>query len=370
LRVTLFSWIPERASFASWIERDFEARNPDIDLIVRDPNKADAGPDLAYDYEKTVEALTKDGEDAQDLIEVDTMILGYLHEQRAIAPLEVKASYLDFAQRAVTINGHVVGVPHWTCGYFVISEADLHKAADREQLLAILKALKNDSVTLVGDLDGSWDSIMVYLDTLRDSDPATNLETALTATTIDTNARMNLEAIGAACMKDGKSMCADADAAVSVFAQGKASGLVGYSERLHPILTTADVKVDRAKLHIASAILGNGNHPMLFTDALVQSPRCTGSCLDAARRFAAYYVSDETFETALMSRDTDPSAVPRYLLPSTTTAFETTQVAHDRLYQELKTTIRDAVPFPTSGVPAARKAGLIRKQVKTALGIP
>ncbi|HEX2688672.1 MAG TPA: hypothetical protein VHN14_18750 [Kofleriaceae bacterium] len=63
-----------------------------------------------------------------------------------------------------------------------------------------------------------------------------------------------------------------------------------YSERLHPILSAAG-KIDRARLHVASASLGQGNHPMLFTDALVRSPRCEGACADAARRFAAYYVS-------------------------------------------------------------------------------
>jgi hypothetical protein len=57
-------------------------------------------------------------------------------------------------------------------------------------------------------------------------------------------------------------------------------------------------------------------------------------------------------------------------LPSTTTAFETVHVANDRLYQELRAALQGAAPFPTSGIPEARNAGVIRKQVKASLGIP
>jgi hypothetical protein len=89
-------------------------------------------------------------------------------------------------------------------------------------------------------------------------------------------------------------------------------------------------------------------------------------CRSAAQRFADYYVSDRTFEGSLM---TTPSGVPRYLLPSTSSALGFGAVGRDRLYGELKHEIKGAVALPNTGVPEARAAGTIRPQVQAALGL-
>jgi thiamine pyridinylase len=370
LRVSLFPWIPSPESFAAWIERDFEEKNRTIDLVVRDFQKANA-TDLAYDYDSAIAALRGDGDDTQDLVEIDTMVLGQLRRSGVISPFSVDAAFLEFAVQATTIDGVAYGVPHWTCGYFVISEADVRAAATRDALLHLLRALNTSRVDLVGDLDGSWDAVMVYLDALHDRDVSKDMLAALTADTIDADVAADLRAVGAACSRDGASVCADADAAVKVFASGDADALVGYSERLHPILTTANAKVERDRLHIASATLGAGDHPILFTDALVLAKSCANDpvCAEAARRFAEYYVSDIVFESVLLARDADPDAVPRYLLPSTSSAFEYGDVRADRLYQELHGETRHAAAFPNDGVPQARTKGAIRKHVQRALGV-
>ncbi|ACY13944.1 lipoprotein [Haliangium ochraceum] len=372
LRVSLFPWIPEAESFFAWIEEDFERQHPDIDLIVRAVKKShDWEPeyvaDLSYEYEQTAEALTGDGADAQDLVEVDTMLLGWLHSRDAIVPFEVgDRDYLPFAQQAVSLGGEVYGAPHWTCGYFVISEDPaIRQAADRAALLETLAARETDAVDLVGDLDGSWDSVMVYVDALHDGEPERDLVTALDEELIDPAVAESFSAIGAACTKDGVNGC-DSDG-VDVFARGEADALIGYSERLNPILADADRSV--GELHVASAPLGDGDHPVLFTDALVLSPLCAERCREAAQQFAAYYNSDEVFETALLARDVGDDAVPRYLLPATASAFETEGVAAERLYGELRTEIEGAVPYPITGVPEARARGSIRAQIQTALGI-
>ncbi|GAB4521211.1 MAG: hypothetical protein Tsb0020_39830 [Haliangiales bacterium] len=372
LRVSLFPWIPEPASFFAWIEEDFERQHPDIDLVVREVKKFhDWEPeyvaDLSYEYDKTVEALIADGADTQDLVEVDTMILGRLKADEAIVPFGVTdRDYLGFAKDAVTIDGEVYGAPHWTCGYFVISEDPaIQQAHDSAALLATLAARAGDRVDVVGDLDGSWDSIMIYLDALRDSAPDSDMSSALDQDTIDPAVADALSAVGAACTHDGVNGC-DSDG-VEVFARGDADALIGYSERLHPILTAAQKSV--GELYVSSAPLGGGDHPVLFTDALVASPLCTGRCREAAQAFAEYYTSDEVFETALLARDVGSAAVPRYLLPSTNSAFAIEAVASDRLYEQFRAAIAGAAPYPTDGVPQARERGEIRAQVQKALGI-
>jgi thiamine pyridinylase len=374
LRVSLYPWVPDAESLVRWIEADFEATHPTVDLVVRPLNQSyDWMPeyvgDLAYEIDKSVLALTGGGADAQHLVEVDAMILGELAKRGALAPFGLaNADFLPFAREAVTYGGVEYGVPHWTCGYFIISEdADVRQAKSTHQLATALRDARTPRVDLVGDLDGSWDAITVYLDAFRDTWPGRSLNDALSHTQLDPTVEASFRSLGSACEKDGVNHCGSDG--VDLFATGQADALIGYSERLNPILSHPGRSV--GTLHLASATLGGGDHPALFTDALVMSPGCsTAQCRDAARQFAAYYTSDRVFEVVLMSRDGAPGATPRYLLPSTASAFAYGAVAADPLYQQLREEIRGGVAFPNHGVPAARDRGAIQAALREALGIP
>lgn len=373
LRVSLYPWVPDAESLVRWIEADFEATHPTIDLVVRPLNQSyDWMPeytgDLAYEIDKTVQSLTGGGADAQHLVEVDAMILGELARRGALAPFGLaQADFLPFAREAVTYGGVEYGVPHWTCGYFVISEdADVRQARNAYQLAGTLRDARTPRVDLVGDLDGSWDAISVYLDGHRDTWPGRSLQDALLHTELDPAVAASFRALGTACEKDGVNYCGSDG--VDLFATGQADALIGYSERLNPILSHPGRSVET--LHVASATLGGGDHPALFTDALVKSPGCTtAQCSEAARAFAAYYTSDRVFEVVLMSRDGAPGATPRYLLPSTGSAFAYGAVGADPLYQQLRREIEGGVAFPNHGVLAARDRGAIQAGLRQALGI-
>ena len=71
----------------------------------------------------------------------------------------------------------------------------------------------------------------------------------------------------------------------------------------------------------------------------------------------------------LMSLDVGDSAVPRYLLPSTTSAFGFGKVSTDSFYRQLRREVDGAVSTPNRGLPEARDAGVIRAKVKQALGL-
>jgi thiamine pyridinylase len=373
LRVSLYPWVPNAESLVQWVEADFEARHPDVDLVVRPLNQSyDWMPeytgDLAYEIDKTVQALTGGGADAQHLVEVDALILGELARRKALAPFRLaNAAFLPFAREAVTYAGVEYGVPHWTCGYFVISEhAALREARNAHQLVSALHGLQTPRVDVAGDLDGSWDAVTVYLDGYRDTWPRRTLQDAVAHTELDPTVAASFRALGSACEKDGVNYCGED--AVDLFATGGSDALIGYSERLNLILPHPGRVV--GDLHVASATMGGGDHPALFTDALVMSPGCsTPRCREAARQFAAYYTSDPVFEVVLMSRDAGLGATPRYLLPSTSSAFAYGAVAADPLYQQLAREIEGGVSFPNDGVPAARESGAIRAQLRQALGI-
>jgi thiamine pyridinylase len=365
LRVSLYPWIPDAKSFFAFIESDFESKNPDIDLVVRSLEKTYES-DLAYEPDEAQSALTNIADrDFQDLIEIDTLTLGRLATRGAIAPFDVRgASFLPEAAEAVTWNAQRLGVPHWTCGYFVISEDPAIKQAKTvNELMATLDGEGTDRVNLAGDLDGSWDSVTVYLDAFRDTYPGADMQNALQQPELDPVVADQFRKLRSACTKGHTNYCADD--AVNLFATGGADALIGFSERLNPVLSHPARTV--GDLHIASATLGGGDQPAAFVDALVRSPLCSSEqCLDAAQRFAAYYVSDEVFEVALMALDTQ-SGVPRYLLPSTRSSLEFGQVAQDRLYSELKQEIGASRAYPNDGVPQAREAGVIRQQMQAAL---
>jgi thiamine pyridinylase len=371
LRVSLYPWIPEPEAFFAWVKSDFEAKNPDIELVVRALEKSfDWEPgfvaDLAYETDKAIAALNDPSDpDAQDLVEIDTLTLGTLARSHAIVPFRTRGQdFLLAADEAVRWQNQSFGVPHWTCGYFIISEDPaIQRARNARELVATLEAEHTDRVDLAGTMDGSWDSISVYLDALHDTFPNRDTQAALTQPQLDPVVLGQLETLRPACTKDGVNYCGGD--AVDLFATGGADALFGFSERLNPILAHPDKTV--GTLHIASATLGGGDQPLAFVDALVKSPQCTSQrCRDAAQRFADYYVSDRTFEASMM--DT-PSGVPRYLLPSTSSSLEFGRVGRDRLYGELKREIKRAHALPNSGVPEARAAGTIRPQVQAALGL-
>lgn len=370
LRVSLYPWIPEVNAFAAWIEADFESKNPDIDLVVRTIEKSfDDQPefvaDLAYETDKAIIALTDvTSDDFQDLVEVDTLTLGSLAAAHAIDPFRVRSlDFLPAADESVTWHGQHFGVPHWTCGYFIISEDPaIRQAHNVDQLVDVLEAEGTDRVHLAGSMDGSWESISVYLAAFLDTHPHGDMEAALTRP-LEPAVLHQLEALRPACIKDGVNYCAGDGA--DLFATGGADAAFGFSEAMNTILSNPAKTV--GTLHIASATLGGGDTPVGFVDALVKSPKCSsGRCRSAAQRFADYYVSDPTFEGSLM---TTPSGVPRYLLPSTSSALEFGAVGRDRLYGELKHEIKRTVALPNTGVPEARAAGTIRPQVQAALGL-
>lgn len=373
LRVSLYPWIPEADSFVAFIESDFESKHPNIDLIVRPlVHSYDWEPqyvaDLAYEYDKTAIALTDDtNPDFQHLVELDTLILGEVAERGGVTRFDVPgAHFLPAAAEAVRWQGNTVAVPHWTCGYFVISENPaIREVDDVDELVATLHAAGTPRVDVAGALAGSWDSITVYLDSFRDTYPHRSMRQALRQTSLDPVVADHLRALRPACTQDGINYCGG-DAA-DLFAVGGSDALIGFSERLNPILSNPNRTV--GELHIASATLGGGDRPNMFVDALVASPRCTSvQCRRAIKEFAAYYVSDETFEAALMSLDTS-SGVPRYLLPSTSSALDFGLVEQDRLYRQLKQELPRSRAFPNSGVPEARDLGLIRAEVRAALGL-
>jgi thiamine pyridinylase len=295
------------------------------------------------------------------------MILDQLVKTGAIRSFEIpRTDYLPFAKNAVLIKENTWGIPHWTCGYFLMTEnKSVAEAKSAEDLMNILNSMQMNRIKLAGLLQGSWDSIMVYANAYLDTYPNKSATDALKDKAADKKVLKSLGYLKNACSTGGDSYCGKSMAVE--FGRGEVTAIIGYSEELNSALDQDNVKLDN--IFIAPAPLGEGSQPFMFTDALVRSRLCDSSqCRTAAQKFAEYYVSDRVFEVVLMSVDSAGRKVPRYLLPSTFGAFETGKVAENSIYKRLRSVIEGAKPYPNSGVPEARSSGLMRVRVNEALG--
>ncbi len=337
LRVSLYPWVPAEASFKRFIEYDFENQNPDIDLIVVSlDNEPEYNPTAAH------EALGA----SVDLLEVDAMILGDLVAMGGAAhPKMPERSWVPASKTAATVDGKLWGVPHWACGYFIITrDPAIASATTVTDLTAVLKKTGSDS-PIAGDMKGEWGTPMLYMDAFQDTHPDSPLDKVL-AKDLDTEVLEGLRTVADLCPdKDGSSVCrSDAPAA---FVSGKVAAYFGYSERLNKVLRAGEKPKG---ILIRPAPLGAKSQPVLFTDVVVQSAKCEDSCADAATRFLEYYTEDKTYESVLLAKDVGWDAVPRYLFPATLSAFQIPDVKKDTLYQQLEPVAREATSFPNAGV--------------------
>lgn len=146
----------------------------------------------------------------------------------------------------------------------------------------------------------------------------------------------------------------DNTAAETSFANGGANGFVGYSERLFFILSANS---SQPNLSVASAPMDAGNQPVMFVDALVFNPACTGSCLQDAQSFATFMSTLEVRNLIAFSQDAPPGTFPRYLLQANGSFYSSQPAASDPIYQGLWVNhVSLAQPYPNQGFPEARGA--------------
>lgn len=368
LRVALFPYIPDSlndnfAALLHRIEREFETTNPTVDLRLRALNKNDD----FYDKEQLKSWLSSEsGENGYDVIEVDGLLLGDLISDNLIKEWSNSLNIKDWHQagyQAVRRDGKIYGVPHLLCGHFIFSRSrSIAKAKSVERLLQALAKADPQIPNVIADLDGSWNLPAIYLDAWVDTHSPDNVTSALTPT-LDSTVMPRFKLFSRECAIDNKNPCVDGtfhdnDLGAQRFAAKQADAFLGYSERLNIILRSGGTSNE---IYLSSAPLGSRKTPLLFVDAFVMRRACNDKCQEAARRFADYMNSPETFEWYLMSRDSTNAAIPRYLLPATKSAFKTPLVKQDPFFKQLKRQIKGGIAYPNNGFPA------VRREMKTAI---
>jgi thiamine pyridinylase len=311
-------------------------------------------------------------------MEIDTQLLGDLVLAGVITPFSPAGTdnLFDVGMRAVTFEGQVYGVPHLLCGHFLFArDPSLLEGQGQSGLLQKLASDGDDGVDLVGDFEGSWTLPSLYLDAWMDrnpgGDPAKAFKDALTQP--DPSVVADLASMIKLCGPLDRNVCFSgkfnslpskmdgAEVLIAPFAISHANTYVGYSESLHYIRRFPR----NENVAVRSAPLGDGDNPILFTDAFVVGKNCGADCQSAAAKFVAFMNSDATMAYLLLGKDIKNNTVPRYLLPATKSAFSIPEIAQDQTYTRFKTDIVRAVAYPNSGIEANRKA--VRKKITCAI---
>lgn len=367
LDAVLFGYIPDAggdgfAGLRATLERDFETLHPEIDLRL----VIDADVDL-YDLAASGQLATYfgSGPGSADVLELDMVLLADLVANGWLAPARLEVPELvASAQEAVTLDGTRYGTPTYLCGNFIYSRApQLEQADDASELLEILADAAGPGVPpLIGNYAGSWTLPSVYLDAWadgHDNAPA-SVQTAYPLP-LDEATVAPLRALTGSCASVGKNPCLDKtykdnSKAELAFAQGQAGGFVGYSERLYYIIE-ADPSAPLP--NVVSAPMGDGNKPILFTDALVTSANCTGPCRDDADLFITFMSELEQRQLIAFSQDVPAEAAagvtPRYLLQALGSFYTAEPAASNPIYRALQRTVTsNSRSFPNQGFPKAR----------------
>jgi len=368
VKAVLFGYIPDSANdnfvaLSRTLTQQFAASTRIPAQITIDPNL-----DL-FDFKAggKLATLFGNGAGAADVVEVDTLLLGTLVANHWVQPLNLQIpGLLPSALKAVSVHGQAYGVPTYLCSNVIYARnSGLSSVHDGASLLTFLQSLSS-ATPLVGNYSGSWTLPSSYLDAWADTNGTPGLSGAYLPP-VDAETMTSFDPLVESCATAAGNPCLDGTyasgtGAETAFATGKANGFVGYTERLFYILSAAPP----SQPSLVSAPLGHGGHPVMFVDALVVNPHCSGACLERALAFIRFMSALSTRNLIAFSQDAPAGTRPRYLLQANSDFYSGSLAQQDPYYPQFWRFLQTAEPFPNEGFPEDRL--LLGPAIKAALG--
>jgi thiamine pyridinylase len=346
LRVSLYPYIPAAPAAALALKQGFERLHPDVIVDITFNRHS-------YDTDPAAKgALYEDA----DVHEFDVVFLRDFIDRHKLAPLSpafVRSidRMTPVAAKAATIDGRLVGVPHWLCGDFLIYRADQTDLAGSPTLADLERQLRPDHGLLMNmkSLGALGEYYLISL-LARDGSPEAAVSD-ITATPdpviLDRFQRiLALEPAGFGRNPDDN---AREDFYARQFARGAGSAFLGYSELIHDALDetasgcrAADHCVTAADIRVAPFPFQDGRvRPTVFEDLFGIDARVHGRTLKDAEDFIRYAVSVRGYRALLVPESGEN---PRYLLPATEAAFDDPRIlAAGPLYPKLRAIIDQGV---------------------------
>lgn len=355
LSVLLYPYLPTtpEANFQPMVQRivnEFQHKNPQILL------NAVISQDLEYDtyiYSNLPNLL---GENGFDLVELDTLMLGYAVDSNLILPASQAISTSKFWEvglEASTYNNQLYGFPTWLCSYFLFGRnPDISQVKSVPELLNYLSHKPPLKPRLIANFNSDWNAIGFYLDGYTDLFGFDRVTEALEKP-IDPQVIKNLVKMSSECAVNETNGCVnnyyneDPNAGYQDFSGG-ADSFIGFSENSFYI-RLSDTK--HLPLFATPAPYGNQLEPLVFTDTLaVNSSTCKNEqCQANAVKFIDYMSSVETKLWIAFSEDLDSGTPPRRSLPAIKAFYEQPRVQQDELYPQFAPVVKNQkANFPNS----------------------
>ena len=377
LRVGVFNFIPDLnhdglSSYKTMIEYVFNSTHHQHHTV-----------EIVVDH--TQYSLLRDpqdylSEDGFDLIEMDTLRLKSVVDRDLVieVPTSIPGRLLPASVDAVTLNGSVYGYPTLVCGTFLASLApefedcrlnqaqnnftDLSTVLNRCKA-AVLADNTHEWERLVGgrmNYDGTaWYPKTLYLDGYIDIHGPQSLQQAiddlLIRGIVDPLVCKRLSVFVGYCsdfQSQHNNKCyhthpgnymEDVGNIHSDFRDYKTYLYFGYFENLAEV----EHESEREPLSVIPVSIGETNHLLMFTDALViNKARWTASDEEKQRAivdFVEYFTGDDLRERIMMGADLNPPR-PRYLLQASESVYENTD---NRVLREICPSLRQSVAAPS-----------------------
>lgn len=307
LRVSLFSSVP----------------NPDgIKLVVEAAWKR-VHPDIGLEFVEW-DGYSEDPPAELDVFEFDSIMLDYLVKNSFLSPLspaeivDARGLY-DFAYRGAMVDGVPYAVPRMTCTQLLFyrkGDSEIESASSIDEVFKIIgtspdcSEVPEDNKGLLIDLTGGTTCSCLYLEAVVDADAEFSFAPTLPkGTELEETALSNLRLLTKmAGVK--QATCKKCDRP-TLFSQGKARILVGYSERLALMPESTHDRIKVKSLPLAK----QNSYNVFAVDMLGINSFVEGRKRALAMEFINIATSTGVVVDTLRVRQPNTNS-PQYLLPA------------------------------------------------------
>lgn len=352
LNVSLYPYLPTLPTdnfegLVAHVVQTYQAQNPQVLLnAVLNQNVN------IYSFTELPQLLSAQG---FDVIELDTLYLGFLADSGLINPAQITGEQpLPVAINAASYQGQLYGIPSWLCMDFIYSASSaIQQQTSLSQLLQFLGTQPSNRPELVGTYNGSWrlPSIYIngYVQTYGYGQIAQSMQMPPNNTVIG-----NLVSLSNTCAYQNVNNCTNDyyhnqpnGATEQVFATGQASSDMGFSEQSFFVNLYGPI----TPLYVTPAPWGQTPQPLLFSDAFVSNKATCASatpCAADATAFTTLMTGVAMKNYIVESQDLPPGTPWRTLLVSNAGFWAQPQIMNNALYQQYSRVFATAQPFPNT----------------------
>lgn len=338
LNASLYAYIPNVPgttfeNLVNYVVQTYQQQNPQV--LLNAVMNADVP---IYNFGALPGLL---GSQGFNVIELDTVFLGYLASQNLINPATISGDQpLAAALAGSTYNNQLWGVPSWLCTNFIYSaNGQITQVTNLTQLMQFLSQMPSGKPELVGDFNGNWNMPSMYINGYVQTYGYGAIGNAMTMPP-DQTVINNIATFSDTCVSGNVNNCTNNyyhnqpnGTTEQVFATGYASDDMGFSEQSFYVFFYGW----KNPLYVTVAQWGQQNQPLLYSDTFVTSrATCPPSSACANDSIAlSTLMTGASMKTYIVQSKDLPAGSPwRTLLVATQPFYAQPEIMNNPMYQQ------------------------------------